>query len=191
MNYFFKIDHRDLNFSYRFVYNVIMVKKDEKPEPPEKWKFYALAALIVAILTGAGVLSYEIQKSNQPQDDSARQAAELKSQVEDLNKKIDGLNQAIKDAKAETTTTTQTTSKVLGASTSSSSSSSQETGGKVNINTADLAGLDKLTGVGPVTAQAIIDYRNANGPFKSIDELDNVKGIGPATINKLRDQATI
>lgn len=62
---------------------------------------------------------------------------------------------------------------------------------KININTADLAGLDKITGVGPAIAQRIIDYRNTNGPFQSIEEIKNVKGIGDITFEKMRDQIKI
>ena len=53
-------------------------------------------------------------------------------------------------------------------------------GAPVNINTASLEELDALDGVGPSTAQKIIDYRTANGPFKTIDDIKNVSGIGDA-----------
>lgn len=51
--------------------------------------------------------------------------------------------------------------------------------GLVNINTADLAQLDTLPGIGPATAQKIIDYRLVHNGFKSINEINNVSGIGP------------
>jgi competence protein ComEA len=59
-------------------------------------------------------------------------------------------------------------------------------GTKVHLNSATLEQLDELPGVGPVTAQQILDYRSANGAFRSIDELDAVPGIGPATLEQLR-----
>ncbi|WP_297800638.1 ComEA family DNA-binding protein [Arenimonas sp. GDDSR-1] len=56
---------------------------------------------------------------------------------------------------------------------------------QVNINTADAATLDRLLdGVGPSKAQAIIDYRKANGAFRSPADLAKVKGIGPATVQR-------
>lgn len=61
--------------------------------------------------------------------------------------------------------------------------------GPVNINTADAGSLAKgLTGVGPAKAEAIVAYRQANGPFQSADQLAAVKGIGLATVEKNRDR---
>ena len=60
---------------------------------------------------------------------------------------------------------------------------------KVNINTADAATIDAvLLNIGPAKAQAIVDYRKANGAFKSAEELAMVKGIGLKTIEKNRDR---
>jgi competence protein ComEA len=56
----------------------------------------------------------------------------------------------------------------------------------VDLNTATAEQLDALPGVGPVTAQKIIDYRTQNGPFRSVDDLDAIPGIGPARIDNLR-----
>jgi competence protein ComEA len=59
--------------------------------------------------------------------------------------------------------------------------------GPVHLNTATLEQLDSLPGVGPVTAQKILGYRQEHGAFGSVDELDAVPGIGPARMDTLRD----
>lgn len=63
--------------------------------------------------------------------------------------------------------------------------------GVVNINTADAAALDTLPGIGPTKAAAIVDYRTSHGPFTTIEAIQNVKGIGPATFEKLKDHITV
>jgi len=63
--------------------------------------------------------------------------------------------------------------------------------GVVNINKANSAQLQSLTGIGPTKAQEIMKYRKAHGGFKSVDELVNVKGIGPKTVQKLKAQLSI
>jgi competence protein ComEA len=60
----------------------------------------------------------------------------------------------------------------------------------INVNTADAELLTELPGVGPSRAQAIIEYREANGNFESADDLTQVSGIGQATVDKFRDQVT-
>jgi competence protein ComEA len=59
--------------------------------------------------------------------------------------------------------------------------------GPVNLNTATPEDLDALPGIGPVMASAILAWRDANGPFASVDQLGEVDGIGPARLDKLRD----
>nr|WP_165484381.1 ComEA family DNA-binding protein [Gordonia paraffinivorans] len=68
---------------------------------------------------------------------------------------------------------------------------SRDGGGKVNLNTATEAELDTLPGIGPVTAKAIIDWRQRNGRFTSVDQLAEVDGIGAARLAKLRDRVTV
>ncbi|WP_138733080.1 ComEA family DNA-binding protein [Modestobacter excelsi] len=63
--------------------------------------------------------------------------------------------------------------------------------GPVDLNTATAADLDALPGIGPVLAQRIVDHRTANGPFTSVDQLDDVSGIGPAVFADLVDRVRV
>jgi len=63
--------------------------------------------------------------------------------------------------------------------------------GLIDINTANLADLDQLPGIGPVIAQRIVDFRELHGPFESLDQLDEVEGISPGMVENIRPKATI
>ena len=63
-------------------------------------------------------------------------------------------------------------------------------GAKVSLAIATVEQLDELPGIGPVTAQKIVDWRTAHGPFRSVEDLDDVPGIGPARVEQLRDLVT-
>ena len=70
-------------------------------------------------------------------------------------------------------------------------SSDIDLSGKININNADASKLQEIPGVGPVTSQSIIDYRESIGRFKSIEEIKNVSGIGEKTFEKLKEHITV
>src|SRR5665647_3831924 len=85
-----------------------------------------------------------------------------------------------------------------GAASSAASGSASAAGGSatapvapVNINTASLEELDTLDGVGPATAQKIIDSRLASAPFKVVDDIKNVSGIGDAKFAAMKDSITV
>ena len=61
----------------------------------------------------------------------------------------------------------------------------------VNLNSASKEELDAVKGISPAKAQAIVDYRTKNGPFKSLDELKKVKGFGEKSVSKLSTELTV
>lgn len=75
--------------------------------------------------------------------------------------------------------------------TSASSATSQAKSGLVNLNTATEADFQTISGIGQKRAQDIIAYREANGKFKSVDDLKNVTGIGAKTLEKLKEYVTV
>lgn len=95
----------------------------------------------------------------------------------------------IHDKKEEDSYPTQ---EIISTGSSNHSSSSLETSpSMININTATQTQLETIPGIGPSTALQILQYRRENGPFQSIDELENVKGIGPAKLEKMRPFITV
>lgn len=61
----------------------------------------------------------------------------------------------------------------------------------VDINTADAKTLEKLPGIGPAKAQAIVDHRSKNGAFKTVEDLKKVDGIGQKTFDSLKSEITV
>lgn len=61
----------------------------------------------------------------------------------------------------------------------------------VDLNTADQKQLESVKGIGPAKAKDIIDYRTKHGPFKSVDDLKNVKGFGDKNVEKLKGELTV
>jgi competence protein ComEA len=65
------------------------------------------------------------------------------------------------------------------------------TGGLIDINSATQEALESLPGIGPALAQRVIEYRESNGPFPSIEAIQNVSGIGPGIFEKIKDLITV
>jgi competence protein ComEA len=95
---------------------------------------------------------------------------------------LDGVNLAAPLADGEQVVVPSRVAGVVAAPGSSPGSTS----GPVSLSTATAEQLDALPGIGPVTAQKIVDYRTAHGAFRSVDELDAISGIGPAKLDQLR-----
>jgi len=148
----------------------------------EKHSTYIGIGLIVVCLIGGTLLLVRkgsLAKSQPPQSDQNQKISELENKITDLEAKIAEPKPAAAAPVSEVATSPLPTSK------------SSQPNGKVNINTANQAQLESLPQIGPTKAQAIIEYRTANGPFTSPDKIQNVKGIGPKTYEKLKDQITI
>ena len=157
----------------------------------DRYKLWIGSFLLLIILLGSGVLLYQ---RNLVQGTLEDKVASLEAKINDL--------ESFKNKSNISQDVTNTTSPV-GASPEPSSTTSTDNGevrgaatkpavsGVVNINTATLAELDSLPGIGTTYAQRIIDYRKTNGPFRSIEELKNVKGIGDKTFEKLKDKISI
>ncbi len=61
----------------------------------------------------------------------------------------------------------------------------------IDINSADAAQFEKITGIGPAKAKAIVDYRSKNGPFQKVEDLEKVAGIGPKMLEKIKAEVTV
>ena len=102
--------------------------------------------------------------------------------INDENLEEELITKEIGKNAGETSTGTGTSS-----STDTSTTQNSKTSSKVNINTANEKELDTLPGIGETTARKIIEYRNENGKFSSIEDIKNVKGIGESKFEEIRE----
>ena len=103
-------------------------------------------------------------------------------------------NEVIKSTTDKTTTTTTeipNNAAIPDNSNTSNDTSSATLNLKINLNTASKEELTKLSGIGEAKAQDIIDYRNTNGSFKTIEEIKNISGIGDALFAKIKDNIRV
>lgn len=107
--------------------------------------------------------------------------------TEDAN--IEGINRAEKLKNNQLIVIPDNESVSKGIVISNGATTSSE--GIININSASLSDLQKINGIGEVKAQSIIDYREKNGGFKSIEDIKNVEGIGEKTFDKIKDKISI
>jgi len=166
----------------------------------QKWWIFVSAALIIAIIAGGAVFISRQWGGAKPIEITLPQAPastievylsgavaeegiytlSQDSSLEDVLQRAGGTAEEVETARLKI--------RVLYAD-ESPFEQPQET--KININTASFEELQTLYGIGPVKAQAIIDYRNEKGFFNTVEELVNVPGIGPKTLEKIRDEITV
>lgn len=151
----------------------------------------AIASILLCLNLGAA--AYLLWRVNAGKPKLENRVEELEERVFELekeknkddNKAVLSMDTNIKPTETAPASTVETTNKETEKAVSNVVSS------VININMANLSQLDALPGIGQTKAQAILDYRQKNGGFKSIEEIKNVKGIGEATFQKLKDKISI
>lgn len=157
------------------------------------------SGLIVSLVVVAGLVTGQalIQRQNSPDntqltklgDDNQSLRNRLQADEKTIADLTTRVNQLV-DLHSHPEVTTETTvTNVTG--TAAAAGNAQTANSIVHLNSASDQELETLPGIGPVYASRIIDYRNQNGGFKSVDELKNIKGIGGATFNKIKDYVII
>lgn len=142
----------------------------------EKNRLYIGIILVLVILAGSGILLWQKQVGNIFSSDQSEEIANLQQENQDLRNKIAELENKIKSE---------------GSVESGAVKSVQSVSNKININSADSKTLETLPGIGSTRAQQIIDYREKQGGFKTIEEIKNIQGIGEKTFLKLKDLITV
>ncbi|MDO8443966.1 MAG: helix-hairpin-helix domain-containing protein [bacterium] len=177
--------------------------RENKWKPDQERRLDALA-LEIERLKISGVPADELAQGSDVNPSDLISQIETKSDPTPAKSgKVAGASTGSSSTSSKTTTTPSTTKSTSSepppakpaASTQTTCSSSATKpslpAAPININTASCYQLMALPGIGAATAQNIIDYRTAHGLFKSIQELDKVKNIGTATINKIKDHITV
>lgn len=147
----------------------------------EKYRLY-IGLFLILIIIGGGI--FLLRGNGKSSNKNLAEVESLKQQISQQNQDINKLKELLAGLEKQK----EEAGKVAGESTSNSN---KETPGKININTANAATLDKLPGVGPARAQLIIDYRSQNNGFKSAEEIMKIKGIGEKTYEKMKDMIEI
>lgn len=158
-----------------------------------RYRWYIGSFLTIIVILSAGYLYYKQSKMSQPKPAEVEGTNLLAEQIEEQSLRIDALEKAIKDIKNEQNLSQNTAAdsgEIAGASVKSAEESAIPSG-KINLNTATANQLDTLPGIGPAYASRIIEYRNSNGGFKTIEEIKNVKGIGEKTFEKIKELISI
>ncbi len=157
----------------------------------EKYRFWIGGFLLLAILVGGGAMLW---RENTEKPDSELKIADNTSSIENIENKLVGIEEKISQlaggqVSSQPVESGSDAGEVAGATTQAPAPSYST--GKININSASATQLDSLPGIGPAYAGRIIDYREVNGSFKTIGEIENIKGIGPKTFEKLKDLITV
>jgi len=140
----------------------------------------AVARPGVYSLPGGSRVNDAIQASGGLTDDADVSGINLAARLRDEER-------LIVPSRAQPTVTTPEQSATLEATGTATAESAR----LININTASAAELEELPGIGPALARAIIDYRTANGPFRTIEELALVRGISLQMVDRLRPYVTV
>ena len=157
----------------------------------ENYRFWIGGFLIFAILAGGGFL---LVRENKGKPDLEAKIDKNESNVENIENKLLSIEEKISQLSSGQVSSAPVessgdTGEVAGATTQAPAPSYST--GKINLNSASASQLDSLPGIGPAYAGRIIDYREANGGFKTIEEIESIKGIGPKTFEKLKDLITV
>jgi comEA protein len=151
-----------------------------------------LTTIVIVLIVAGSSFLIGSQVSHLPTDSTDVGSVSTSTPLDKSGSVINDIQQSLSSPTTQPSTPASAKSSTSTSSNKSTTTSKASTNtGIININTATQAELESLTGIGPTKAKAIIDYRSQNGPFVTVDDLDKVKGIGPATLAKIRDRITV